>query len=91
MTSCMLGNIACFNPCFDGLPFRTFCTSFAFCLSLVCFNPCFDGLPFRTFLLFRVFFQDAFPVSILVLMDYLFGRGHTSEGAVQASQFQSLF
>ncbi len=35
-----------FNPCFDGLPFRT--PSVVPTSTLQSFNPCFDGLPFRT-------------------------------------------
>ena len=60
-----------FNPCFDGLPFRTTAET-AIESTLGCFNPCFDGLPFRTG---KYSFTDASSnVSILVLMDYLFGQ-----------------
>ena len=78
-----------FNPCFDGLPFWTF---------IGCseehwddrFNPCFDGLPFWTSICFSSNFST--PVSILVLMDYLFGLRERMRVEVERiMQFQSLF
>src|SRR5450756_2394604 len=46
---------ACFNPCFDGLPFWTFSSTMYSSLQLS-FNPCSDGLPFWTrTLLFHYF------------------------------------
>jgi len=63
----------CFNPCFDGLPFWTFSHSLS-PNELLRFNPCFDGLPFWTWQTKNQQHLHGILVSILVLMDYLFGR-----------------
>ena len=77
-----------FNPCFAGFPFRTYTRATNRAL-LTCFNPCFAGFPFRTrkrLSNHSVFFL----VSILVLLDFLFGHMLL---LFQGSEcmFQSLF
>gem|GEM_PF-939239 len=62
-----------FNPCFAGFPFWTINIISILSTSCYSFNPCFAGFPFWTPRRFNeiMFFLL---VSILVLLDFLFGR-----------------
>jgi len=61
-----------FNPCFDGSPFWTIIKRQTQ-VGNPSFNPCFDGSPFWT-KTWRNFILELAKVSILVLMDHLFGH-----------------
>jgi len=71
----LISRIFSFNPCFDGSPFWTVLRMRRLQLKS-CFNPCFDGSPFWTWFLEYGF--SANNVSILVLMDHLFGHRSAS-------------
>ena len=60
------------NPCFAGFPFRTIIGVYVLTPALS-FDPCFAGFPFRTVGYVKEFLKT-YKVSILVLLDFPFGR-----------------
>src|SRR5450756_1824709 len=91
--STLLQEVGCFNPCSDGLPFWTTIRIRRLRILLgdfASFNPCSDGLPFWTRLLENCVDRNML-VSILVLMDYLFGPVLLLHSKPSSRAFQSLF